>query len=684
MSIKTSLDSLKRLALQQIMENIGSGINSEHMRNYLSNYIKYGDTSITSLTKIVTPDISNVFASDLSAKVMLAYLELYTHYVISSANSETMEKLNSVSMSKYLYILFKYKEATSIIEEKKILKDYKYVRHINFSAPRYILAAALINSVYNLSNTLQLSYKNMLSLPIMDNKIVYPSDIMVYINDNAVSNLTYTSDNKNVSAAIYRKFGSHIGSVKGSRCINGTSEHNPAILFNGVIGGYISNVIYFKIISINIESNSIKSFVYSTSTNGQDWEYQSDANVIEQGEKYSLYVLSGINTGITFSVQLPNILTDDLIWSLELDYDRLDSPSCSSKFIFNELMPISYLTYNDISEFDLSIIGNAKIKREETGESVGYDVYQNSIENIVPINGLAYSIDITSNQSKSKLASDKYGNLQLRYDFDIADICANSNVYYKTGSILFEKLQVENISTVSLDSEEHIAPKYDQEDMSRTNIFYSIITETDYGISEIPIINSNFYNDNSSFIINGNYMVLEPIVFNDKIVRSFDNIKYNLKNRFGTYFESKLYKFNAYDKYPYGNTKFSLFSITSSGSIVNSNKLININTSEDIGSYYMYLGNIFVGNMLSVNSINLTDGHNWTIMGNKVAYMYYIDSDEKGVKKIRTAIKSIGSLGSGTNLLSQFTGNIYGKVTMLSADESYISPYITKYTLSCI
>ena len=173
-----------------------------------------------------------------------------------------MDKLTKISLSKYLYILFKYKEATSLIEEKSVLKDYKYVRHINFSSPKHILASSVTNSIYNISNTLQLSYKNMLSLPIMDNKIIYPDDIIVYINDKTISELTYKSDNKNISASIYRKFGSHIGSIRESKCV--TSSAITGVSFDGLVGSFISNVIYFKIISV--ASSGIG---YETSIDGQ-------------------------------------------------------------------------------------------------------------------------------------------------------------------------------------------------------------------------------------------------------------------------------------------------------------------------------------------------------------------------------------------------------------------------------
>jgi hypothetical protein len=56
--------------------------------------------------------------------------------------------------------------------------------------------------------------------------------------------------------------------------------------------------------------------------------------------------------------------------------------------------------------------------------------------------------------------------------------------------------------------------------------------------------------------------------------------------------------------------------------------------------------------------------------------MYFIDNDGK----IKTAIKSIDS----DNSLIPFTGSIYGKIIMYSADEDYVSPYLNDVTFGAI
>jgi len=69
----------------------------------------------------------------------------------------------------------------------------------------------------------------------------------------------------------------------------------------------------------------------------------------------------------------------------------------------------------------------------------------------------------------------------------------------------------------------------------------------------------------------------------------------------------------------------------------------------------------------------------WIVMQNRMAYMFYMDT----AGDIQLAIKMQGN-GDSQNILYPFTGNIYGKISMLSADETHISPYIFNYSLGCI
>jgi hypothetical protein len=680
MNIFTSLDSLKRTALRKIVDNLGNKISSEHIYNFLNQYINYGNSAVSSLPSLVKPDLRNLYAADFSAKTMLAYLELYAQYVISSSMMETANELNSISLSKYFSILFKYKEASSLIEEKRSLRDNRYVRHINFSAPKSILPTTQDNKLFSISNTLQLSYQDVLSLPIMSKKIVYPDDIMVYINDNALGTLNYTSDNKNVSASILRKIGQHIGNIKEVKPTNIVSNALTAMSFGGVIGGYVSDVIYFNIVSIANEADGIY-LVYKTSTNGQEWSYQSDVQIYSENTNYDIYVLNSIKSGATFNIVDSAALSGGETWALVLEYNSLPAPQCNMKLIFNSVIPLSNITFNDISEYDLEFSTMASVKREETGASENVSMSQNSIENIVMPNGICYSVDITGSQARHKLASDSNGNLRLKYDYDIADITANSNIFYKVGCIIFDKLQVDNITSISLSAEETILPPRQSEAISRANTSYSIITETKFGISEIPIIPTDYYTKNPSYINSGKHFVLEPIIFDDKIVRDMTSMKYNMKFRFLEDVGTILYRFNSYHAFPTGDAKFYITSQQASGNKINSNNILAVSTSGDIRSHYVYKGNVHVGNTLSINSTSITGTTtNWTITNNQTAYMFYKDYDGQ----IKLAIKLITSLENEKSVLTQFSGNIYGKVSMLSADESYISPYVTKYTLSCI
>lgn len=686
MNIQSSLDSLKRLALKQIVENLGYNINSAHILGFLDQYIKYGSQTLFSLPTIVQPDTRNVYASDFSAKLLLGYLELYTHYIISSSNANITQKLSDISVSKYLYILFKYKEASALIEEKRAFKTYQYVRHINFTAPKSIYSSSATSNVFNMSNTLQLAYQHMLSLPLRRTKIVYPDDIMVYINDSTISEFNHSSDNKNISSQIYRKYGSLIGSVKEVTSDATSSVNADAITFTGVLNGFLSQILYFKVTSVTVDLDNISALVYETSIDGQEWTYQSQASALTTGTAYTVIALDNVDTGITFTVTSPNDILTNAVWTLLLDYDHLGNPICNTKLIFNTLNPLSYLSYNDISEFDMDINSDALIKRDETSvETVTSTIYQNSIENIIPINGIAYSIDISSTQAKYKLSTTSTNGLSLRYDYDMADINAYSNSYYNTGTIIFDPLAVENISTVSLDSTEYLSPLLDGENMSRTHTLYSIVTETLYGISEIPILPSDYFIKNPTYIKSGKHYIAEPIIFDDKIIKNSDVMKYSLKFKFinSVSSDSILYKFNTYEEFTFSHVDKFIISnpVSNSGNIISEPDEMQIDTSSDIGAYYVYKGDVNIGSMTDINSLSISGANNWIITSNKTAYMFYKDYDGS----IRLAIKLVDTLtDTSSAFLTQFSGNIYGKVSMLSAAESYISPYIIKYTLSCI
>jgi hypothetical protein len=682
MGIQSSIDGLKRVALKQVIENIGSNIKSQHIINKLNDYIRYGSSTAFTLPSMFTPPNHTLYLSDISAKVLLSYLELYTQYIINASNSDTIVKLSDISNSKYQYVIFKYKELASVIVEKRKKKEYRYTQHIDFSAPSKIFGEAFTNSIFGLSNTLQLSYDNVLSLPILKSKYVYPNTLYSFISDNTISDFTYNSDNKNISSSIFRKYGNHIGSVKDINYITLTSPSaSGSITFEGKLNGFISNTCYFKVLSYSLDSsNNIYSLTYQSSINAKDWDYSETIYTVNENTKYRIKVLGSVDTGIDFTILNKSLLSENIIWELVLDYIKLDYPQCNIKMVFNTLSPLSYIKYNDISEFSLTVSDNCYIKKEEMSASIdNIDVLSNSIQGIIPTNSQIYSIDIAFSQDKHKISSDSDGNMQLKFNYDIADITGYSNNYYKTGSIIFSPMQVEDISTICVESECVIPNKNIGEDVSRSNILYSILVENSYGIVEIPALRSKCFIDDTTLTsveVSGGsnitrYYALEPLLLNQTTINN--NIEtYNLKFRFGaTGTNSKFFLLNPYLSIDLNSPSLLTLEKTSTYT----RALIDV--TNHINRYYILKDVIDIGSMYNTNDTKLTLSNQkyWTTTINKCAYMFYFDND--GLVKV--AIKQTDG-----DILIPFTGKLYGKVSMLSADDNYISPYITTYTLSAI
>lgn len=708
MSIQTSMDSLKRVALKQVIENLGDNIKSIHIYDKLVEYIRYGSNGIFALTSLYSPNTKIAFESDFNAKLTLAYLELFTQYIINSSNSETINKLSSISYSKYLYVIFRHKEMYATFNEKSKLKEYKYVRHVDFSAPKNIFWSKSLSNLFGLSGTLQLSYNNTLSLPILSSKKIYPNDIISYINDHTVALFEHDSDNKNIFSTIYRKYGNFIGSLKSAEYVLDTNiENKDAIKFSGLTNGYLADSIYFRIDTSSYDG-VINNIVYSTSIDGYTWEYQSSTLTIDPNVEYSIYILNNLDTKLKFRLDAVDVsqITDGMTWLIHLRYTKLPSPTCSIKLIFNMLIPISYVIFNDISEYPLDIGDNIVYKLDETSESNIIDsIFDGFITNIIPINSRSYSIDIPFIQNRYKVSSvEDY--TALKYNYDLADITGISNVYYPIGSIMFDPLDVENISTIELDTFSTHVSNITSESISRLSNIFSIITETKHGISEIPIIDKStlkitgqwqtgkqyyfgdivIYEDiqyqcvsdhiSTGVTINTDkfkpgYYMLEPIVIDNRtLLPDTTYIDYKTKFKFLKNNTPTLYKFNPYIEYigensnPYTYTRDT--------------NTLSINIGDNVGAKYIFMSDIYIGTMADLNSDTIDENSKWNITSNNTVYMFYFDYDNNVKLAIKT--KSI----SGDNALSPFTGKIYGKVTMFSAAESYISQYISHYTLSCI
>lgn len=681
MSVKSSFDIFRRIALQEIINTTNVNINSRHIFNKIQSYIQYGNISISSLSDLYEPSYSKVSLSDLTAKYMLIYLEMYTQYIINAGNSDTIITLNDVSKSKYLYIINKYIELNTLIKEKEYAKEYKYLKHINFSITNKVLSN-LSSSVFD-SDLPQLSYGDVLSLPLLSSEVIYPEYTTAYIDDKVLSEIIYNTDNKNVNAKINRTKSLFMGNIKSVTYSSSSIVNNSNIEFSGTINGYMSDLIYFKIVSFYIlEDGSISSFIYQTSIDGKTWDFTGFIDILNIEDNYDILILEDINTGLKFKLNTLNI-TQNQIWCLNLSYIKLSDAECNIKSIFNITKQISYITFNDSSEFKLTVDENIINNTSELDNSIKtINAKTNSIKYMLPINSSLYSVLIKATQKKFLLSSTDDSSILMQYPFNINDITGYSNKYYKSGMITFDKFNVENISTIFIDSDYTLANIYNEYNISKTAIMYIAILENEYGLFEVPLIHCNYKDDYPDRVVDNSYcFVVEPIIMNSKMAidtssMSFSyQLKYIYSNSLLT--DSTLSIFNPYVKVDMSSPIAADYALFNS-----SNPLMHeltIFTKNHINSHYMFKHAVKLHKAKDITSaLDDLNGTQliWNKTTNRSAYMYYLDNDGK----IKLAIKSVDS----NNNLIPFTGSIYGKVIMYSADEDYISPYLNDVTFGAI
>lgn len=679
MDIQNAFDIFRRIALQQIINTTNVNINSAHIFNKIQNYVQYGNLQINSLVDLYEPSYSKVSLSDLTAKYMLAYLEMYSQYIINAGNSETILTLKEVSRSKYLYIINKYLELNSTIKEKEYSKQYKYLTHINFSVLSKVLTD-VSSSVFN-AELPQLSYNDLLSLPLLTSELIYPEYTTAFIEDNVLSNVDYIQDNKNVLATINRTTSLFIGNISSVQYSSISINNISGITFDGTINGYLSDNIYFKIESFSITNDILENLIFTTSIDGKTWDYVGYINLVDVNTEYDIYILEDIKTGIKFKLNNYDI-SNGQVWVINLNYIRLSDSKCKIKSIFNITKPLSFITFNDISEFPLEIDNDIQLNLSEIDNTSYYTKFhKNGIKNIIPVNNSIYSCAINTKQPRHSINSYLNDSMCLRYNFNISDITGYSNQYYKVGVFTFEKMKVENISTLFVDSVYSLAPVPEYNEISKTSILYSVIIENDYGTHEIQLIHSKHNIDNPSMVIDESSLcfIVEPVILNSKSNISENELVYDMRFIYSNSLLSlsSLFIINPYNKINLSDAGSSAFALLNTA---NSTKhTLWINTSGYINSYYMlrHAVNLYKTKNTTdpINEMNGTQAI-WNRTNNRCAYMYYLDNDGN----IKTALKSIDD---NQNLVP-FTGNIYGKIIMYSADESYISPYLVDLTFGAI
>jgi hypothetical protein len=456
---RTSLDTLKRKALSVILQSIS--INSYSLQNKLNDYINKGGI-FNPLLNLFSISSSEFSSAQISGVLLLAYMDFYAAYTIMYANYITFLQLRDISKNKYSYISNLHKDLTNILNAKKYNRFFSFVFYNNFLYPKNIdIKASPINTRSGTSADILNAYP-FLSLPIITENIHPPMSMQCYDDDAA----THTSYNESSSSAIRyfinRYQSNKTGYPLSYLTIPSTNKNvnvSPAV--TGTIFGYYADSIQIIISNVDAMPSGAQ-IVCSTN----DYDFSSSINVIF-GQTTSLLIERDIDIGlgIIFPLNADIKLGDS--WKLNIKMLDVLPPRLSVKTRFNQLEPISYISYTDLSTYP-SVYESAplllgtttqnhliKAKSFDTPFIAPYIFYGNP-ESIVIANSPVDDYSVVLTQPNSYIKSFG-GKLVHAFDYKISDIKAISRRYAQHGAISFTEMIVADVSSVIID-ETHFIP----------------------------------------------------------------------------------------------------------------------------------------------------------------------------------------------------------------------------------
>jgi hypothetical protein len=696
MSVQTTVDSLKRQALQEILKNVN--IPSVYILTKLNLYIAKGAQTTFSMTRLASIDAYKPTSGDVNAKILFSYLEIYTSYVLGFTSSELFNSLSSLTSSKYEYVIRRYKEIIASIRAKELEKEYKWNIFVDFSVPTNIYLQAFTSNKFDVASMARLSYKDVLSLPIIKTENIIPDETFAHIEDSSVSVIDQDKSRDYVFCKLYRMVGEKLGRVFGANSIkkwDDTQGQGPFPFLSGSTNGFICNEFHLQISRIVDISETEQDIYYRTSLDGLTWSEETVTNDIRTENVISL--AGGISTGLKFKFLENHMLTEGSTWTIAITYVTLEDPICRIKSVFNSIYYISYIKFNDLSLHKLLIDSKPLLKDTETSAgTLDVPVTNRDISQIIPLNNTLYSMELPLTQTKSSITS-KNGNLAYMYDFNISDITAVMNKYSNYGVALFDPLTVDNVSNISVKAETFIkrykkasfTPRstgdhFNEYNNDKSYILFSVMLETSSGVCEVPILQEDFYKlypDLYDGVADKHY-IYDPVIASDSVpFPSLNEKRYKLKypHIHGTPIALWDIKrdpsTNPINLNPITSSLRSTPSIHESyiGFVVGINIFYTIKYPIKVNSQYDTLIGVIMEEGITTSS-------RWTAVNSaKIAYMLYLDPD----KNVQLAIRSISPLDKTNNTLIPFSGKVYGKITMSSADVSYVSPYVFNYSISC-
>lgn len=659
LDISGSLNLLKNQAILSILKNIDTRF--ELLNSDIKSKLKASSTSFESLLNLYEINYSKLASANVNALFMISYLDFYALYVILQSSYSSFKGLNDSSNSKYIYISSLFLDMFDMLNNKLLLKDYRYVSYVNFLNKSSVTFEDIGNITRGKKLFDILSTDGVLSLPISESTEFAPSEISYEGIDISSHELIDNSTYKSVSYNIYRKQLNKICIVDSvvSNSSNFVTRVVPDIL--GTIYGYYSDMLYIIISSIDKTGDIVNSFKIKGSIDGSEWSSESEGTI---GTYLPLLIEGDIDTGIKICFNNHEIEEGD-IWSINLSRISLPDPSINVSIKFDMFENISYLSLSDISEYRLDI-NSYKIRHKKFASFEDIETYyDDNYIKLVTINDQINELKLGLTQKDCNIATYN-SKLVNNYDFKIEDIKAISNEYLSQGTINFNKIDVSLIRDVSLEAKEYLyqpTENYSTKQYIEYNIFAS--SETDKIL--IPILPKENNTTINEFIIPsmaGNYYSYKPRFPVDisqpiKIKNLYTNEETIAASGFAD--DHMCY----YDELPQTIRETSEYMLT----------IYMRDYDEQYGYQISYTPKVYT----SIDTYNnakfdRTEESTYTkwIIYNNIYYMYYKDKNNKNCLAIRDA--------SGTTLKG-FTGSVVSNIEMRSLEPKFISPFVYEYKL---
>ena len=454
----STLISLKLQALGSIIQSMV--IDYPAMKNTLSN-LSQTSSSFSSLLNLYAPTFTKLTSFDVNGSMLLAYLDFYTLYIILYANIDPIANLQNLTNNKMSYLLSVYKDTNSIIKEKTLQKDNKYVFYTDFFNPKGI--DLTISKVYLLRDKLSdaLNLSPVLTLPIESTENVNVLSVLSTDTDSYINIIENNNNGNDIDYSVNRKGFNKIGVVDYIVPLRANNQYNSLPIISGTIHGYFSESISIALSDVTTDTNGLLlSVSIIGSSDNLTW---SNPTVIPMNIPTEFYIDNAVDIGmtITFSSNFIPAVGDS--WKVNLRYIDIDNPMLVSAIKFMTLKKVSFVTWDDLTKNSVNFISHrVKYRQAEKYKNLNSSVFGNGINNITPVfnNVNDYELTVKQNLYHPKAIN---SDLTHAFDFNLRNIHGVYNEYSSYGITSFTGISATTdspILSVSLSSNEYISNNY--------------------------------------------------------------------------------------------------------------------------------------------------------------------------------------------------------------------------------